>query len=83
MTGGRGSAFGAMLGALVIKLIENGIDVIQVVNLGFLKLRVSQEYGKIIIGAAIIVAVSVDRLSMYLRQRQRRPELEPKPENQP
>lgn len=83
MTGGRGSAFGAMLGALVIKLIENGIDVIQVVNLGFLKLRVSQEYGKIIIGAAIIVAVSVDRLSMYLRQRQRRPEPEPKPENQP
>ena len=26
MTGGRGSAFGAMLGALVIKLIENGIE---------------------------------------------------------
>ena len=29
MSGGRGSALGAMLGALVIKLIENGIDVIR------------------------------------------------------
>ena len=79
MTGGRGSAFGAMLGALVIKLIENGIDVIQVINLGFAKLRISQEYGKIIIGIAIIVAVSIDRFSEYLRQRRRRSEPEPEP----
>lgn len=79
LTGGRGSAFGAMLGALIIKLIENGIDVIQAIDLGFVKLRVSQEYGKIIIGIAIILAVSIDRLSEYLRQRRRRstPEAEP------
>ena len=83
MSGGRGSAIGAMLGALVIKLIENGIDVIQVVNLGFLKLHVSQEYGKIIIGAAIIVAVSADRLSEYLRLRRSRPSPESDQDKQP
>jgi ribose/xylose/arabinose/galactoside ABC-type transport system permease subunit len=59
LTGGRGTALGALLGALVIKLIENGINILQL----------NREYSSIIIGAAIIVAVAVDRLSEYLRAR--------------
>ncbi len=67
LTGGRGSALGALLGALVIKLIENGIYVLKKIDLGFVTLSLSKEYTKIIIGIAIIVAVAVDRLSEYLR----------------
>ncbi len=59
LIGGRGTALGALLGTLVIALIENGI----------LILRLPQEYRLIIIGLAIVVAVSLDRLSLYLRQR--------------
>lgn len=67
LTGGRGSALGAVLGALVIKLIENGIYVLKKIPLGFVTLSLSKEYSKIIIGIAIILAVAVDRLSEYLR----------------
>ncbi|HEY1581681.1 MAG TPA: ABC transporter permease [Chthoniobacterales bacterium] len=59
LLGGRGSALGALLGTLVIALIENGIII----------LRLAQEYRLVIIGLAIIVAVSLDRLSLYLRKR--------------
>ena len=59
LVGGRGTALGALLGTLVIALIENGI----------LILRLAQEYRLIIIGLAIILAVSLDRLSAYLRSR--------------
>jgi ribose/xylose/arabinose/galactoside ABC-type transport system permease subunit len=59
LTGGRGTALGALLGALVIKLIENGIFI----------LKLNREYSSIIIGIAIIVAVAVDRFSEYLRNR--------------
>jgi ribose/xylose/arabinose/galactoside ABC-type transport system permease subunit len=59
LAGGRGTALGALLGTLVIALIENGIVI----------LRLAQEYRLIIIGLAIIVAVSLDRLSSYLRGR--------------
>ena len=58
LLGGRGTALGALLGTLVIALIENGIII----------LRLAQEYRLIIIGLAIIVAVSLDRLSSYLRR---------------
>ena len=57
LNGGRGSALGALLGTLVIALIENGIII----------LRLAQEYRLVIIGVAIIVAVSLDQLSTYLR----------------
>ena len=67
LTGGRGSALGAVLGALVIKLIENGIYILKKLSLGFITLSLSKEYSKIIIGVAIIVAVAVDRFSEYLR----------------
>ena len=59
LIGGRGTALGALLGTLVIALIENGIII----------LRLAQEYRLVIIGLAIIVAVSLDRLSAYFRSR--------------
>jgi len=67
LTGGRGSALGAVLGALVIKMIENGIYILRNLNLGVVVLPLSKEYSKIIIGIAIIVAVAVDRFSEFLR----------------
>jgi ribose/xylose/arabinose/galactoside ABC-type transport system permease subunit len=69
LTGGRGSALGAMLGALVIQMIENGIYILRKINLGFFTVSLSKEYSKIIIGIAIIVAVAVDRFSEYLRNK--------------
>lgn len=59
LLGGRGTAIGALLGTLVIALIENGIYI----------LHLEQEYRLIIIGIAIIVAVALDRVSDMLRQR--------------
>jgi ribose/xylose/arabinose/galactoside ABC-type transport system permease subunit len=59
LVGGRGSALGALLGTLVIALIENGIII----------LRLAQEYRLLIIGLAIIVAVSLDQLSARFRGR--------------
>lgn len=59
LAGGKGTALGALLGTLVIALIENGI----------LILRLAQEYRLIIIGLAIVVAVALERLGNHLRQR--------------
>lgn len=69
LLGGRGTALGAVLGALIIKLIENGIDILKTVELWFFSFYVSKEYSKIIIGVAIILAVAVDRISHTLGQR--------------
>jgi ribose/xylose/arabinose/galactoside ABC-type transport system permease subunit len=69
LTGGRGSALGAGLGALIIKLIENGIFILKKINLGIVELQLSKEYSKIIIGIAIVIAVAIDRLSERWRQR--------------
>lgn len=52
LSGGRGTALGAFLGALIIKLIEKAIII----------LNVNQEYSRIIIGVVIILAVLLDRL---------------------
>jgi ribose/xylose/arabinose/galactoside ABC-type transport system permease subunit len=59
LTGGRGTALGAILGALTIRLIENAI----------FKLHLNQQYSQIIVGASIILAVTIDRLSEYIRKR--------------
>jgi ribose/xylose/arabinose/galactoside ABC-type transport system permease subunit len=59
LAGGRGTAVGALLGTLIIAMIENGIII----------LHLQQEYRLIIIGAAIVLAVSLDRLSEYWRNR--------------
>jgi ribose/xylose/arabinose/galactoside ABC-type transport system permease subunit len=71
LLGGRGTALGAVLGALVIKLIENGIDILKTIELGPFTITVSKEYAKIVIGIAIIVAVAVDRLSQSFRGERR------------
>jgi len=60
LTGGRGTAMGAMLGALIIRLIESGI---------YNPLHWNAQYSQIIIGSAIIVAVAIDRLSENYRRR--------------
>ncbi len=59
LIGGRGSAVGAMLGALLIVLIRQSIRT----------LHWDQNYEWIIIGCAIIVAVVVDQLSTRLTAR--------------
>jgi ribose/xylose/arabinose/galactoside ABC-type transport system permease subunit len=58
LSGGRGTAIGALFGTLVIALIENGIYI----------LKLQQEYRLIIIGVAIILAVAMDRVSEWIRQ---------------
>lgn len=51
LSGGRGSALGAALGAIVIELINNGMII----------LAVDQSYNQIVMGAAIVIAVLVDQ----------------------
>jgi ribose/xylose/arabinose/galactoside ABC-type transport system permease subunit len=51
LSGGRGSAVGAILGAVLVGLIDNGI----------LMLGIDQNYNQIILGAAIIAAVVLDQ----------------------
>ncbi|GJM21477.1 MAG: hypothetical protein DHS20C15_13920 [Planctomycetota bacterium] len=68
LQGGRGTALGALLGALVIKLIENGIDILREIDLGLFVLPISKEYSKILIGLAILAAVAVDRLGEVWRR---------------
>jgi ribose transport system permease protein len=62
LTGGRGSALGAMLGALLIVLIRQSIRT----------LRFDQNYEWIVIGSAIIIAVVVDRWSAGVTSRRLR-----------
>ncbi len=69
LTGGRGTALGALLGSLIIKLIENGIYILKKINLGIVTLSLSKEYTKIIIGCAILIAVAIDRLSEKFQKR--------------
>ncbi len=59
LSGGRGSAIGAMLGAIVIQLIDNGIIV----------LGVDSNYTNIVIGLAIVIAVVVDQAKQGLTRR--------------
>lgn len=56
LAGGRGTAFGAVLGAILVQLIENGM----------LILEVDQNYNQIVMGAAIIIAVVLDQLKSRL-----------------
>lgn len=61
LTGGRGTALGALLGALVIQLINNGMVV----------LDIDSNYESIIKGAVIIIAVVLDRLSARIARGER------------
>lgn len=53
LSGGRGSALGALFGALIIQMINSGIVI----------LRIDQNYSQIIIGMAVIAAVLIDQLN--------------------
>jgi ribose/xylose/arabinose/galactoside ABC-type transport system permease subunit len=63
LTGGKGSAMSAMLGALLIVLIRQSIRT----------LRLDQNYEWIVIGCAIIVAVVLDQGSARLAARRLKP----------
>ena len=59
LSGGKGTALGALLGALIIKMIDNGIVI----------LGIDQNYSRIIIGGAVILAVLLDQLNHWLSKR--------------
>ena len=59
LSGGKGSALGALLGALVIQMIASGIVI----------LGIDQNYSQIIIGAVVIIAVLLDQLNHWLSRR--------------
>jgi ribose transport system permease protein len=59
LSGGKGTALGALLGALIIKMIDNGIVI----------LGIDQNYTRIIIGAAVIIAVLLDQFNHWLSKR--------------
>jgi ribose transport system permease protein len=59
LTGGRGSALGAVLGALVIQMINSGIVI----------LGIDQNYSQIIIGSVVIAAVVFDQCNAWLARR--------------
>lgn len=51
LMGGRGSALGAVLGAIIIELINNGMII----------LEIDQSWNQVVMGAAIIIAVVIDQ----------------------
>jgi ribose/xylose/arabinose/galactoside ABC-type transport system permease subunit len=59
LTGGKGTALGALLGTIIIAMIQDGI----------ITLHWKTEYQLIIVGGAIIVAVAIDSISGYFRGR--------------
>jgi len=59
LTGGKGGALGALLGALVITLISQAITY----------LHLDRNYESIIIGSAVVIAVLIDQWSRKLSQR--------------
>lgn len=59
LSGGKGSALGAVLGALIIQMIGSGIVI----------LGIDQNYSQIIIGSVVILAVVLDQFNNWLAQR--------------
>jgi ribose/xylose/arabinose/galactoside ABC-type transport system permease subunit len=59
LSGGKGSALGALLGALVIQMISSGIVI----------LGIDQNYNQIIIGAVVILAVVFDQVNQWFARR--------------
>lgn len=59
LSGGRGSALGALLGALIIQMISSGIVI----------LNINQNYSQIIIGAVVIIAVVLDQVNNWLSRK--------------
>jgi ribose/xylose/arabinose/galactoside ABC-type transport system permease subunit len=59
LSGGKGSALGAVLGALVIQIISSGLVI----------LEIDQNYSQIVIGAVVILAVVFDQFNSWLAKR--------------
>src|SRR6185436_2894253 len=59
LSGGKGSALGALLGALIIQMINSGIVI----------LGINQNYSQIITGVVVIVAVLLDQLNNWMARR--------------
>jgi ribose transport system permease protein len=59
LSGGKGSALGALLGALIIQMISTGIVI----------LRIDQNYSQIIIGSVVIFAVVLDQFNTWLSKK--------------
>jgi ribose transport system permease protein len=59
LIGGRGSALGVVLGALIIQMISSGIVI----------LGIDQNYSQIIIGTVVIAAVVLDNFNTWLAKR--------------
>ncbi|WP_415910514.1 ABC transporter permease [Oleiharenicola sp. Vm1] len=59
LTGGKGTALGAVLGALVIQMISSGIVI----------LGIDQNYSQIIIGVVVVAAVVLDNVNHWLARR--------------
>jgi ribose transport system permease protein len=59
LNGGKGSALGALLGALIIQMISSGIVI----------LGIDQNYSQIIIGAVVILAVLLDQANQWMARK--------------
>jgi ribose/xylose/arabinose/galactoside ABC-type transport system permease subunit len=59
LSGGKGTALGAFLGALIIQMINTGIVI----------LGIDQNYSDIIIGAVVILAVLLDQVNNWMSKR--------------
>ncbi|HVU37777.1 MAG TPA: ABC transporter permease, partial [Opitutales bacterium] len=59
LSGGRGSALGAVLGAVIIQMI----------NAGIFTLNIDQNYSQIITGTVVITAAALDQLNSWLAAR--------------
>jgi ribose transport system permease protein len=59
LVGGKGTALGALLGAIILQMISNGLVI----------LNIPQNYSQIVIGAVVIAAVLFDQLNAALAKR--------------
>ncbi|WP_345453423.1 ABC transporter permease [Arthrobacter gyeryongensis] len=72
LTGGRGRMVGAVLGALTITLIANAMNIA----------GVTSEWQQVVTGIILLLAVLLDRITAYFKQRQNRAEIEPSPQQE-
>src|SRR6201997_1228328 len=59
LVGGKGTALGAFLGAVILQMISNGLVI----------LNIPQNYSQIVIGLVVIAAVLFDQLNAWLTRR--------------
>jgi ribose transport system permease protein len=59
LVGGKGTALGAFLGAVILQMISNGLVI----------LNIPQNYSQIVIGAVVILAVLLDQFNALMAKR--------------